>query len=117
MKLSIFNKIKKIIINRTFNTQTKVLSCCYWWRGLMINGECVVAASSFLSGLSSFPQKIISLGVDHFLSARSFFVWQPHIVWNILFLFFSAFRHMESAYVWFILETFSKMLPCTLFGK
>ena len=37
-----------------------MLSCCYWWRGLMINGECVVAASSFLSGLSSFPQNNIS---------------------------------------------------------
>ena len=38
-----------------------MLSCCYWWRGLMINGECVVAASSFLSGLSSFPQNNLSV--------------------------------------------------------
>ena len=59
MKLSILNK--KIIINRTFNTQTKVLSCSYWWCGLMINGEKVAAPPSSNSDLSFVPRKIINL--------------------------------------------------------
>ena len=61
MKLSILNK--KIIINRTFNTQTKVLSCSCWWCGLMINGEKVAAPPSSNSDLSLFfsSQKISPL--------------------------------------------------------
>ena len=47
--------IKKIIINRTFNTQTKVLSCSYWWCGLMINGEKVAAPPSSNSGMHHWP--------------------------------------------------------------
>lgn len=53
MKLSILNK--KIIINRTCSTQTKVLSCSYWWCGLMINGGKVAAPPSSNSGMHHWP--------------------------------------------------------------
>lgn len=39
----------------TFNTQTKVLSCSYWWCGLMINGEKVAAPPSSNSGMYHWP--------------------------------------------------------------
>ena len=75
-----------------------------WWCGC-----CSLPSPSFRPLF--VPRKILSL-LCSFLSYMAAAHCMEYFV-----SFFSAFRHMESAYVWFILETFSKMLPCTLFGK
>ena len=74
---------------------------------------------------SLLPQKPLSFSVWIFLlnsekktspfsTARSFLIWQPHIVWNILFPFFNAHGYMESAYMVTHLEILS---PRVQFGK